>query len=840
MMSLSSEWHNLQLALTAKILCSSDHPNPFYNRLVQVLASSQTGTADVISAYRDALLAAPKDVDRALYWRSGLDGNVAIFEKAGLIFDPILRRVKMDVNRTKGSLWQDPIYGLEKRRDLKKYPIDPALSARLKDNSYTAYNGAAQEMAVRIALTSPDSSTLFVNLPTGCGKTLVAHALCGFSAESNLTLVIVPTIGLAIEQGNRASECLEKMGGSHGKEYHWHGQQSPEIHSSIKLRIRDGEQRILFCSPESACKSLLPVLFDAASAGCLANIVVDEAHLVDQWGVGFRPYFQIFSAVVRSLRSVSDRGIKCCLMSATFTEKSLDSLKELFSTVGKDPIEIHGAFIRPEIQYNVRCVTESEHRDEILSAVWSLPKPLIIYTTYPENAEQIYQDLESSGFLRKGLFTGRTTASNREEVLDAWSHDRIDIMVATSAFGVGMDKDNVRSVLHADIPENLDRFYQEVGRSGRDGIASQSLLLYHCGQFNDAEKLNSQKLISVEIGLDRWQTMWREGTPQQNGDRVLPITAVRRDLNRLSGSNEEWNWRTILLMQRTGLIKILLPPPELPTWDPLQTTTSYQSQVSEYYEKYYSEIRVTPLVDGHLKFDTWERLIGQRRLEEKRRNDKGFECLRDWIKDPSGICLSEQLREFYTIRDRQPEFACGGCPQCSQECRLIGHSPTVGCLSYVKGYEFPVSWKPPLGNARIHQSIYYSADSKQKKHRSLLRHWGGWISMLVTKGVVTAIRSDPSVLTQIEKSSIIDKNIFWIGLPLEEKVEGDSLWPELILVMPDRDSVPDLGSGQTVKVLVAPEKIKDQYQYNCLWWEKDRNSKSLINFLRSLNHVNCQ
>ena len=472
----------------------------------------------------------------------------------------------------------------------------------------------------------------------------------------------------------------------------------------------------------------------------MANIVIDEAHLIDQWGTEFRPYFQIFAAVFHALRKAANANIKCCLMSATFTEKTLKILSELFSSDGGSLIEVHGSFLRPEIQYSVHRVSIDDHPDEVMKAVWRLPKPMIVYAVIRIDAEKIFKRILSAGFSRVGLFTGRTSAADRENLLRDWAQDKIDIMVATSAFGVGMDKNNIRSVLHAAVPENLDRFYQEVGRAGRDGLASQSLLIYHTGQYDDAERINSNRLITVELGLKRWKKMWETGKACLYGKRVINIRTKHEGIQRTSDSNEEWNWRTLLLMQRSKFIEINIDPPTPPGWDSEIDEVENQKVRSAYYDSYYVNVTVSPVGGEHLDSNIWEQRIGYQRDYEKISQKQGYDRLKNWLESSKSTPLCNELVSFYTVRRREPEHACGGCPGCRTLGRKANYITTIGHVSHVIGFNRPREWHHVINTKQLHLPIYYTCIHTLDE-RKLIRQWIGWISDLVEQGVVTAIRS---------------------------------------------------------------------------------------------------
>lgn len=804
--------------------------NQYFRRLVLVILDPNAGVSDKLMAYRDALMASG-DPDSARLAAESDWGNQALNLKQFGLSLSARGEVTLtgdDSNRLDFDL--DRIYSLDKRRFLYHPPMDPSLKTKLQDPDYHHYNGVAQRLAVRLGITARRDSTFVINLPTGCGKTLVAHAVSLFASQNQLTVIIVPTIALAIEQGQRAADLLRKAGRDHGGGYCWHGQQTKVEHDDIKARIRDQRQNIIFCSPEAACRSLLPTLFAAAKNKSLSSIVIDEAHVVDQWGAEFRPYFQILASLVRALRSRSDRGLNCFLMSATFTQKSLQLVEDLFGVEGQECIHINGSYLRPEIQFAVERIDSQEHQGRVIEAVVKLPKPLIVYTITREGANSLYQQIRTLGCNRVRLFTGETNASEREEILKLWSDDQLDVIFATSAFGLGMDKANVRSVLHAEVPENLDRFYQEAGRAGRDGIACQSLVIYSSNQIDTARRINNQNLITVKLGLEKWKTMWDNGTGISGGRRKVPVTAIRSEQQYLSSQNEEWNWRTLLLMQRTGLINIDLEAPNPPQIDGKVDVESYQQQLRDYYDDYYKGVLVTPIRDDHLSEDVWGYKTRKRRQYEIDERAQGLIKLLEWIRKPQETSLCSLLTEYYTLDGRVPEYSCGGCPHCRLN-RSKAESLTVGKTVFTNAPK-STTWLKPLVRMDLHASVYFTR--KPESTRRLVQSWK-WLVRLVEAGAIQAISAEPDVLKHLE--SMIP-NAFWIGDTGGEDSDELSYWPHLVMHLESNLEVPDLGWPASTRLLMAPDNISDSNNPNRRWWESVSNSIEFKNFIDGFDYGN--
>ncbi len=823
------EWSSLE-----EFLLSGELPkklsNQFFNRLIVILTDDFSGLGDVFSGYRDALKASPKE-EANLPFISGLTDIRELtlkkqdFEKHGLKFNELSKKVSINNRESRLSLEQiDDVYQLLNRRYLPEIKQDICLTEKLTpnrngDSNAACYRGKGQQEAIRTALQSKPGSTIVINLPTGTGKTLVAHSLCLFAPHQQLTLVITPTIALAIEQAMRAKDVLLEAGESTHNNYFFGGEQTLQERQDIKNRIRSGQQRILFTSPESARGALLPSLFDAAKGQKLANIVIDEAHMVDQWGDEFRPDFQIFAAVTHALIKESGRTIKCVLMSATFTDANLATLKNLFTFDDHDFIEVHSSFLRPEPQYNVKQVYRSDDFSETFKqALIELPRPLIVYTLERTKATTALKYIKSLGYKRVRSFTGETNTDQRVAIINQWNNDEIDIIVATSAFGVGMDKGNIRSVLHIQPSENIDRFYQEVGRSGRDGRASQSLIIFNKNDLEIAEKINKSTLISPELGLKRWASLFdhRKNSIDSN---TVNITNMHIGIDRNSKANESWNWRTLLLMQRSGLINIEFKRPESPPqWKVGLIAKEFSTQEKEFYEQYYEQISVTILHDGHRDKSCWDDVVSpQRRLEISRRF-KGYSRLEEWLLNPEKVSLCGELADQYTINGCFPQRTCGGCPNCRGKGQVDGFSPTL-CYP-------PEIIKPPnkVGNAEF---VYYPVDAKTKI-KKLISRWSNWVQFLIEHGRVLNIHSSEEVLMRLSKALPIGMNKFWANTILEEKILVNE--PSLIIIPPNQAKIPIIESTDTSYILLAPDQITSSH-FGRLWWEDKFNSKSIEHFM---------
>ena len=188
-----------------------------------------------------------------------------------------------------------------------------------------------------------------------------------------------------------------------------------------------------------------------------------------------------------------------------------------------------------------------------------LPRPLILYVTQPKQADNWLKVLRQAKYKRVQTFHGNTPNTIRQRLIRDWDENKVDIMVATSAFGLGVDKRHVRSIVHATAPENLDRLYQEVGRGGRDGCRSVSLISI-TEKDKDLASALLPKRLTVELAYQRWLHMWETNKlhPDKDGINLIDRDAIRKDAPKMlpGETNREWNFHMLLLLQRAGIIEI--------------------------------------------------------------------------------------------------------------------------------------------------------------------------------------------------------------------------------------------------------------------------------------------
>ena len=560
--------------------------------------------------------------------------------------------------------------GESPRRRSRPVPSDPLV---MELTGHSDYVSPGQRAAVQAAFVMPPGSTAIVNLPTGGGKTLAFQLpALAWAPQGGLTLVVVPTIALAKDQEERFRDILGRLEANRGRSgmsLAYHGGLDEESKRAIRGGIREGRLPIVFASAEAALGALRGPLFDAAREGRLKVFAIDEAHIVTQWGQQFRPEFQSIAGLKEALLAAcpSTAQFRTLLLTATLTAESCETLQQLFGNGGCQVVS--EVSLRLEPGFLIRAVNDETERSAcVMDAIWHLPRPLILYTTLREHAEHWHVRLQSAGFRRVRLVRGGDLAdSDGEEALRDWRSSAVDIVVATSAFGLGMDQQDVRSVVHACLPETMDRYYQEVGRAGRDGNAAVALIVTTRSDVATAEALSKERLIGIERAFERWDAMWVRHRRADDDTYVVSLDDRPADIADAGPRNASWNLRTLVLMARAGLIEFAAHPPQVVNPLPGESQTSFDQRHRRTLERFAREVAVRISDPRHWDKAHWDTVVARTRMALRSSDEEAFRLVRELrdLRRP----LNEIFRDVYTLEDPvvRPPRVSGSCPVTRQQ-----------------------------------------------------------------------------------------------------------------------------------------------------------------------------
>lgn len=347
--------------------------------------------------------------------------------------------------------------------------IRPKLLAGLK--AFFDFDGfiGKQEALIRAMLTGGD--TLGV-LPTGAGKSLTFQ-LPGILRDG-LTLVVSPLIALMKDQVDK----LRDEKGIRCVDYIVSGQTAAE-QDEILQRMVGGELRLVYVSPERFRDRRL---HEALGHCRVVQFVVDEAHCVSMWGHDFRPDFlYIHDTVARLAGPEPSRGGRPPIMALTATATppvKTDIKEQLHMKVGRGH-EIVDSFDRPNLRFVVQpCRTDADKERWLMRLLYRSTEPAIVYVATRRDADLIASMLRDRGIAARAYHAGMERF-DRDAIQDMFMNDQIRVVVATNAFGMGVDKPDIKYVIHYHFPGDIESFYQEAGRAGRkDQIVAYSVVLY--------------------------------------------------------------------------------------------------------------------------------------------------------------------------------------------------------------------------------------------------------------------------------------------------------------------------------------------------------------------------
>jgi RecQ family ATP-dependent DNA helicase len=350
---------------------------------------------------------------------------------------------------------------------------------------------AGQREAVEAALAGRDS---LIVMPTGGGKSL-CYQLPGL-ASADLTIVVSPLIALMNDQWQRLSDA------GHPVAMVTSAMEGAAVRHSLE-QVRDGEARIVYCSPERFASTVFLAAIEQRRIDLLA---VDEAHCVSEWGHDFRPDYLRLPEIAAQLGRPT---VMAC--TATATEAVAREIAARFEM--RDPLQVRSGFDRPNISFDVVRLEgkgSKARRLALLEAGLSdeANRPAIVYCGTRRDTDDVFATLRDGG-LRAVPYHAGMEPHHRAEAQRRFMAGEADVVVATNAFGMGVDKADVRSVWHMAIPTSLEAYYQEAGRAGRDGLPARAVLLAMKTDLGRLVRFNQQRAGDPELAIAR-ERGWRD------------------------------------------------------------------------------------------------------------------------------------------------------------------------------------------------------------------------------------------------------------------------------------------------------------------------------------------
>ena len=355
------------------------------------------------------------------------------------------------------------------------------LAEILKQNfGFDAFKGD-QEAVIKNLLAGNDA---FVLMPTGGGKSL-CYQLPSLVMDGT-AIVISPLIALMKNQVDAIRNFSEEDGIAH----FLNSSLTKQAIEEVKNDVLSGKTKLLYVAPESLTKEENVEFLKSVRISFYA---IDEAHCISEWGHDFRPEYRRIRPIINEIGKAP-----VIALTATATTKVRDDIKKNLGI--QDAPDFKSSFNRPNLYYEVRPKTKDVDKDIIKFIKANPGKSGIIYCLSRKKVEELAEILQTNEISAKAYHAGMDSAL-RSQTQDDFIMEKIDVIVATIAFGMGIDKPDVRYVIHYDIPKSLEGYYQETGRAGRDGGEGQCIAFYNNKDLQKLEKfLEGKPLAEQYIG----------------------------------------------------------------------------------------------------------------------------------------------------------------------------------------------------------------------------------------------------------------------------------------------------------------------------------------------------
>ena len=378
--------------------------------------------------------------------------------------------------------------GTRKQEYLKQPVVTKQQALRMLETyfGYTSFR-PAQEAPIASLLRNEDVIGI---MPTGAGKSICFQipALC----KAGLTIVFSPLISLMKDQvdGLLVQNIPAALINSTLTQAEF---------NKTMYEVRSGKIKLLYIAPERLGSNFFCNVLRALP---IAQVIVDEAHCISEWGHDFRPSYRLIGEWLNSLPKRPIVGA----FTATATKYVENDIKKLLGLENAN-VYVTG-FDRPNLSFSV--IRTPKRMDYVVHYVRQHANENgIIYCATRKDVDRVYENLTRAG-IKVGHYHGGLSDEVRREMQNAYADDKLQVMVATNAFGMGIDKSNVRYVLHYQMPRNMESYYQEAGRAGRDGAPAECILLYS-GQDVQVHKYLIEQSIETperqEVELRKLQSM---------------------------------------------------------------------------------------------------------------------------------------------------------------------------------------------------------------------------------------------------------------------------------------------------------------------------------------------
>ena len=562
--------------------------------------------------------------------------------------------------------------------------LAPAEPAQLQDALRNSFGydhfRPLQEEAVQAAL---DERDLLVVMPTGAGKSLCFQLPAALTP--GVTLVISPLIALMRDQVDALNHrpAFQRLGCAY-----LNSGQGLDEQRAVLNDLRGGRIRLLYVAPE---RFRSPTFLDALRAAQVVRLVVDEAHCISEWGHDFRPDYLALKGVVETLGRPPLTAV-----TATATRRVQESIVANLGMA--EPEVLVGGFNRPNLHLSVhRCKSEGERLERLARA---LPKLVglggsgLIYVATRKQCEEVAElvcDTLAPLGKKGGSYHAGLEPELRNEMQTSWLQGERHVLVCTNAFGMGIDKADVRFVVHCASPDSLENYYQEAGRAGRDGKKSRCVILSH---FTD-RKTREWFIDNDALTLPDIQTLHRQLCQAGGDDLRLPRGWAMRAL----GWSEVKTRLALGELERAEVIQRLGE-----TADELQLR----------------------LVERRFPPDALRRItddLARQRKERYRRLDE----MTDYCKTTA--CRRRTILDYFGDREEFAEtnFCCDNCERPAPSARDQAILPAAGPVpmpssipagdlhALLQGLD---ALRPSLGRARLSKLLRGSASQDTERFKS--------------------------------------------------------------------------------------------------------------------------